>query len=285
MMAADTGTAKGRRAGKTGRIRVIELYHNGMSVCSQKVRLVLAEKGLDYTPHHLRLREGDQFAPEYRRLNPAAVVPTLVHDGAVIRESTVIMEYLDELFPEPPLKPADAATRARMRVWTKAMDEGVHAACANIAYATAYRGIMRQKSAQELEAHFARMPDPERSERQRQAIERGLDAPVIRRSVLLYDRTMADMEAALADHDWLVGDGYSLADVALTPYVLRVETMWLEELLFRDRARVAGWLKRIKARANFAPAVSDQMPAEPIAALKAGGDAARDEMAAILSSV
>jgi glutathione S-transferase len=263
---------------------MIELYHNGMSVCSQKVRLVLAEKGLEYTPHHLHLREGDQFAPEYRKLNPAAVVPTLVHDGEVIRESTVIMEYLDEAFPDPPLKPAEAVARAAMRVWTKAMDEGVHAACAGIAYATAYRGIMQQKSPQELEAHFNRMPDPERSERQRQAIEHGLEAPVIRRSVLLYDRTMADMEAALAGSDWLVGDGYSLADVALTPYVLRVETMGLEDVLFRGRARVADWLARIKARANFAPAVADQMPAAPIEALKAGGDAARDELAAILSA-
>jgi glutathione S-transferase len=263
---------------------VLELYHNGMSVCSQKVRLVLAEKGLDFESHHLDLRAGDQFTADYRRLNPAAVVPTLVHDGAAIRESTVIMEYLDEVFPDPSLKPANAVARAVMRVWTKAMDEGVHAACANIAYATAYRSIMQQKSPEEFEAHLNRMPDPERRERQRQAIEHGLDAPLIRRSVLLYDRTLADMEAALAGSDWLAGDGYSLADVALTPYVLRIETMGLEDVLFAARGRVADWLARIKARANFAPAVADRMPGPPVAALKEAGNAARDEVARIVKA-
>ncbi len=263
---------------------MLELYHNGMSVCSQKVRLVLVEKGLDYAAHHLDLRAGDQFAPDYRKLNPAAVVPTLVHDGNAIRESTVIMEYLDEVFPDPPLKPADAATRAVMRVWTKAMDEGVHAACADIAYATAYRPIMRQKTPEELAAHLDRMPDPERRERQRQAIEHGLEAPIIRRSVLLYDRTLAEMEAALAGGDWLAGGAYSLADVALTPYVLRVETMALDDVLMAARPRVRDWLARIKGRANFRPAVADQMPGPPTEVLKAAGEAARDEVARIVKA-
>ena len=90
---------------------MIELYHNDMSVCAQKVRFTLAEKKLAWDSHHMNLRAGDQQKPEYLKLNPNALVPTLVDDGTVIIESTVINEYLDDAYPDLPLRPA-AATGA-----------------------------------------------------------------------------------------------------------------------------------------------------------------------------
>ena len=90
---------------------MIELYHNDMSVCAQKVRFTLGEKSLPWTSHHLNLRAGDQQEPEYVKLNPSAVVPTLVDDGNVIIESTVINEYLDDAYPEPSLSPSKACAR------------------------------------------------------------------------------------------------------------------------------------------------------------------------------
>ncbi len=95
---------------------MLELYHHGSSVCAAKVRLALAEKGLQWQGHYVDILKGDQFNPEYIKLNPKAVVPTLVHDGYVLQESTVICEYIDDVFAELPLKPADAAGRARMRL-------------------------------------------------------------------------------------------------------------------------------------------------------------------------
>ena len=68
---------------------MLELYHSPMSPCAQKVRTVLAEKGLEWKSHHLDLRgTGDNLRPEYLKLNPNGVVPTLVDDGRVIIEST-----------------------------------------------------------------------------------------------------------------------------------------------------------------------------------------------------
>ena len=78
---------------------MIELYHNDMSVCAQKVRFALAEKQLSWESHHLNLRAGDQQQPEYLKLNANALVPTLVDNGTVIIESTVINEYLDDTYP------------------------------------------------------------------------------------------------------------------------------------------------------------------------------------------
>jgi glutathione S-transferase len=83
---------------------MLELYHSINSVCAQKVRIVLAEKELSHKEHLMTLG-GDQFDPAYMKLNPNAVVPTLIHDGQPIIESSVILYYLDEAFPERPLMP------------------------------------------------------------------------------------------------------------------------------------------------------------------------------------
>ena len=110
----------------------LTLYHNDMSVCAQKVRLCLAEKQLAYEDKHLNLRAGDQKRPEYLALNPNGYVPTLVHDDFVVVESTVICEYIDDAFPAPPLKPADAKPRARMRGFTKFIDAAIFPATAMV---------------------------------------------------------------------------------------------------------------------------------------------------------
>jgi len=141
---------------------MIALYHNDMSVCAQKVRMTLSEKRLEWQSHHLDLRAGDQQKPEYVKLNPNAVVPTLVDDGAVIIESTVICEYLDDAYPEPNLRPRDAAARARTRLWTKQLDEGIHAATSTLSNGIAFRHQKLAWGAQRLEEFHRNMPDPTR---------------------------------------------------------------------------------------------------------------------------
>ena len=92
---------------------MLELWHEWNSVHSFKVRVVLAEKRLDWVERRLELLKFEHLRPEYLRLNPNGVVPTLVHDGRVVLESSVICQYLDEAFPARALMPADPAGRAR----------------------------------------------------------------------------------------------------------------------------------------------------------------------------
>ncbi|MBM3405747.1 MAG: hypothetical protein FJY25_00220 [Betaproteobacteria bacterium] len=88
----------------------VVLYHNDMSVCAANVRFMLIEKGIAGTLHGLNLRKGESQTPEYLKLNPNGVVPTLVHHGRPIIESNLILQYVDEVRPDPPLQPVAATT-------------------------------------------------------------------------------------------------------------------------------------------------------------------------------
>ncbi len=258
---------------------MLELYHNNMSTCSQKVRLALAEKGQGWTQHHQNLRAGDQHRPDYIKLNPNGVVPTLVHDGRVIVESAVIDEYVDEVFADPPLRPADASARAQMRLWTKQFDEGLHAASATISACIAFRyQFLAGKTSDEVEKTIAGYVDPVKRKRMGENIRKGVDsayfAPAMRRVVAMMD----DMEAALGHGPWLAGDDYSLADIAFAPYVTRVDHL-AQLWLFDAHPRVADWFVRMQARPAYRCALADRFVADFVALLgekgAAGADAVR----------
>ncbi len=94
---------------------MLTLFHASHSTCSQKVRMVLHEKGLPFEDIRLDLAKKGQLKPDYLAINPNGVVPTLVDDGIAIIESSVICEYLDEKFTQNALVPEDIVERARMR--------------------------------------------------------------------------------------------------------------------------------------------------------------------------
>ena len=141
---------------------MITLYHFHGSTCSQKVRLVLAEKGLDYESREVNLLAGGQHDPDYVKLNPNHVVPTLVHDGGVFIESTLINEYLDDAFPETPLRPASAAGRHAMRLWTQRID-ALHQHAGVLTYAIGTRPMLLQRSPDEIDAQVQQIPEDSRA--------------------------------------------------------------------------------------------------------------------------
>lgn len=233
---------------------MLALYHNDMSLCAQKVRVCLAEKGLEWESRHLVLRAGEHQQPWYLELNRRAVVPTLIDGDQVIPESNVILEYLDETYPNPPLAPKHPYGRARMRLWTKQLDEDIHDASAailsfGIAFRHQYldRGELGKRMLEQIPNIFKR-------ERRRDVIEKGTDSQhfviAVQRMVLLLD----EMEEALGEHPWLASDDYTLADVAFTPYLARLEHLNILGLA-DERPRVADWYGRYKRRPSFHQAI------------------------------
>src|ERR1043165_1729709 len=97
---------------------MLTLYHYWSSVCSQKVRMCLTEKGLRWESKHVDILAFENYEPACTSLNPKAVGPTLDHDGHVLIESNIILEYLEDVFPNhTPLRPAAPFERSVMRLW------------------------------------------------------------------------------------------------------------------------------------------------------------------------
>lgn len=240
---------------------MLTLYHYWSSVCSQKVRLCLCEIGLDWESRHVDLFRFENYDPEYLALNPNGVVPTLVHDGRAVIESTIIDEYLADRFDAPWLRPEDPYARARMRLWTKHVDEAVHPAVATASVNVRHRPRLAKFGETELLAMAERIPDPARRHRwlcrARDGIPEAEEKAAFDRLAATLDR----MEAALAESPWLAGKIYSLADIAMAPYANRIEALgrseWLDDT---SRPGVARWWECLRARAAYDEAFSFANP-------------------------
>ena len=255
------------------------LHHNGLSSCSQKVRLVLAEKQLAFTSREVNLVAGEQHAPDYVKLNPNHVVPTLVHDGRVLIESSLIDEYLDEAFPDPPLRPDAPAERHAMRLWVKQIDEKVHPAAGVLTYAIGARPAALAQPREAREASLAAIPDAARRAARASVLAHGARAPEFAGALGAFLDLIDAMDAKLAPGGWLSGERFGLADAAALPYVLRLEHLAMTPLLAgKARPRVADWLARVKARPSFARAISAWAPAPILELFRKQGEAVWSEI-------
>jgi glutathione S-transferase len=238
---------------------MLELYHSVNSVCAQKVRIVLAEKNLEYRDHLMTLR-GDQFDPAYMKLNPNGVVPTLVHDGQPVTESSVILYYLDEAFPHPPLMPEDLHQRALVRHFNKVVDEYVHVSCMILTFATAFRPWFAGLTGEQIEARLAKSPLKQRTEYKRDVALNGLDSKYAQDAVAHHEKLLKMMDAALEKHQWLAG-GFSLADAAVIPYILRLDLLRLKKFWER-MPRIEAWYQRLRARPSVKKELLERMTRE-----------------------
>ena len=231
---------------------MLELYYleEADSICSNRVRMTLAEKGIeDWTARKLILMDGDQFTPEYLALNPKAQVPTLVHNGTVIRESSIISSYIDELTSEPALKPPDPAGRAYLQEWIKDSDEYGYQATASINFVTKFRLAV---PLEKMEARWKQVTDIERIHRQQSCVREGYASPYVLRAVGHWDRIFSKIEETLTDgRPWIMGDQFTLAETLNAPFVKVLEMLRLLPLWLDDRPNVQAWWNRIIDRDSY----------------------------------
>ncbi|GJL82521.1 MAG: stringent starvation protein A [marine bacterium B5-7] len=233
---------------------MLELYHDWDSLMSFKVRACLAEKQLDWTPHLIELTEFKHLEAEYLRLNPNGVVPTLVHDGHVVIESSVINEYLDEVFQEPSLRPTDPVARAHMRAWVKYGDDVLHHGVRPATFEMMIKQRLKRFSKQELEALIAHHPQPARAQAFRKAAAEDIDFDQVNNTVVIANTAFARMEASLKEGDWLVADQFSLADVMAMSFIDRITHLGLAFLIDR-RPSVRDWADRLMNRSSYKSSV------------------------------
>lgn len=265
-----------------GECGVLELYYFPTATCGYKARLTLDEKRVDFTARVLDRDAGDLLTPEYLRLNPNAVVPTLVHDGHVIIESSIIMAYIDHAFAGPALSPGDPLGRARMQMWMKQADERYLPSIGAVTYGTFRRMEILEQHGDHLEAYYSNIPDPDRRAQRRSVVEQGIRSPHARQGIVTLQQMLVDIEAAVSDQPYLCGAAYSLADASVTPFVSRLNELALD-WMWADLPGVRGWWDRIRARASF-DAVFGAFPnPDRIRRLREAGLEARSTVEEILS--
>ena len=265
---------------------MLELYHHGSSACAAKVRFALAEKKLSWLSHYVDILSGEQFSADFLAVSPKAVVPVLVHDGMVIPESTVICEYAEDAFPAHPIYPSAPVERAQVRLWTKAVDEELHPACSAITYVVSHRHTILRNGAGDFEDFLAKGGSEGVAARtlKWQWIQQGLQAPGAADKIRLYDAYLHKMEKALEGHDWLVGDAFSMADIAVAPYVNRLAALSMDRMWTGGRLpAVERWFDRLRSRPAFHPGFVEWMPQDLSNEMRENGMRSWPDIRALLS--
>lgn len=237
----------------------MKLYHSWLSSASRRVRLCLAEKQIAYESVPIDMRRQEHHQPAYLAMNPNGVVPALrLDNGESLYESGTICEYLDDIQPEPPLRPDDAYQRAVMRNFVRWTDDKALPNLLILNWSIVFQPQAQQWSDAELADRLSRVPTAERREAW-QRISRQPYTDEEKRAAL--DRLLAlvpKMEAMLGDAPWLFGERFTLADIAAIPFIARIAELSPASLTAEAAPRVAAWWQRVQARPAFASARIDR---------------------------
>jgi glutathione S-transferase len=229
------------------------LYNAPQSTCSQRVRFALNAKALPFKEKKLDLLAGDQLKPDYLALNPNGVVPTLNHDGTIVVDSSVIIEYLDEVAPKPQsFTPSNPGKRAHMRALMRFIDEMPAAAVRVPTFNLAFLPRFAAMSEEEFQA-FAESK-PLRKEFMLTMGRKGFPQKDVDAANQRLRRTYERMDAELAKSGgpWLLGQDISLADISLMPAIVRMADLGADTA-WQDLPRVQRWYDAICAHPAFRP--------------------------------
>jgi glutathione S-transferase len=227
---------------------MLELYHYEPSANSMKPMLCLKEKGIAFESRYVDLHRFEQHSPEFVRINPNGQVPALIHDGAIITESTVINEYIEDVFPQVPLRPKDPVARARMRVWSKFVDEYFCPALSMHGWNRLVPGIVERLKSGEFDQLLERIPLKEQRDKWRTAATRSFTPEQLEDSRRKMGVSVEKMERILECTRWLACDEYSLADVNTYSIAAGVPRFFPELMNEKISPRAMDWLHRMNER-------------------------------------
>ena len=237
----------------------VELYHFWSSVCSVKARMALEEKEVRWESRYTDIFEFEHLTPKYLALNPNGVVPTLVHDGESVHESSIIIEYIDEAFEGPPLKPDAVMDRARMREFIRICDDKFPA----IVFPTFIKYILpklkNRWGEDELKKQAERRPTAFLKDVHGRGIRGEISDDDVADCHRILEGILDNMEHMIvaSSGPWLMGARLTLADIAIAPFFQRLlalgrDDMWAME----TRPSVSMWFIAIAQRQAFQTATN-----------------------------
>lgn len=227
---------------------MLALYHFGPVANSLTPLLCLLEKGAGFENRVLDSRKWEHHDPAFRAVNPEGMVPVLLHDERVVRESTVINEYLEDILPEVRLRPSDPWERAEMRVLTKYVDEyfcpaltvlGAHGATPFASKID--KDVMAER--------LANMPNEEVRLKWATIADSGFSEAELADARRRLGNCIARLEGLLADgRDWLMGSVYTLADIKWYSMAPALPRVMPGECNAQATPAITDWLARMGDR-------------------------------------
>ena len=208
---------------------MMKFYDCKTAPSPRRVRIFLAEKGLELDTVEIDLAAGEQFSDAYRKVNPDCVVPALeLDDGSSLSEVVAICQYLEELHPEPALLGKTAEERARVSMWNAKIEhQGL------VAVMEALRNYARGFKGRAVSGPVEYEQIPELAERGR------------RRTLDFFAR----LDEHLASSEYLAGDDFSLADISALAFVDFAR--WIKVDIPAECNNVRRWYDRVSKRPSM----------------------------------
>ena len=246
----------------------LKYYHAEPMANSLKSMIPLKEKGLAYESVYVDLHKFEQHSDWFTAINPEGQVPVLDHDGAIVTHTTVINEYLEDVFPDDqpdsgPLRPHDPLGAARMRYWNKFVDEHVMNHVSMHGWHRMVGVIARNIEDGTFEELLSHIPLPD--QRKKWATARsGFSEADLQNASEKIDYALAKVERQLGETAWLAGETYTLADINFYSHCgAMVHRMFPEKEVDANYPRLAEWRERVTARPAVAEALKSEDRTQP----------------------
>lgn len=234
-------------------LKGVHLWHSGMSNCSQRCRITLAEFGQEFESHLVNPQKGEHATEEYHQINPKGVVPALIHDGTLIIESTDIIDYLDSKFGDSILRPAhlEATIHESLK----------HASESQLALKYCTFEFFFQHGPQASDEVFQQIIAGLHSKAMQdfwQEYRKGFPRERIHDMVGRAHNDFLRLEETLSDRrEWLAGDQFSLADIAWMPNFHRFGLLRWPIEIYPNLMR---WFELASARPSYGKALDGWEP-------------------------
>ncbi|MBH98240.1 MAG: glutathione S-transferase [Rhodospirillaceae bacterium] len=244
---------------KVKNLEGIHLYHFSRSNCSMRVRMVLEEKSIPWTSHHLDLRKAENATEEYFSIHPKGLVPTLVHDGVIHIESTDIINYLDETFPEPALRPNSSKYQQDISDWMSlAANNHIHVKAFMFSHQI---GASMKKTEKELTLYRELQNNEELLQfHAENSSAEGLSENRVNNATKILKDCFFQINETLDTTKWIGSQSFSLADITWIPLYITLKNAGF---LFSDFNNVKRWAEQIESKPSFQKGIKEWLENVP----------------------
>lgn len=239
---------------EVAKLKGVHLFHSPFSNCSQRSRLVLAEKGIPFESHQIDLMNFEHLTPYYQGIHPKGVVPALVHDGIVVIESHDIIQYLDDHFDGARLMPRTADQKRRVLPWMELGDD-LQISIKTLTYDRLFRDKYPPNE-DRFAFYAAHQRNPGLVRFYRNWLD-GFDPQDLERYEAIVRAFLARTNETLLESPWLAGPDISLADFSAVVNVHRATRLGIP---LADYPETERWYERMQERPSFHAAITAFVP-------------------------